>query len=112
MSYRLTTQDMSTFPNLPHGLVDARGRTLAALEWDFQEHEVPFFISRIHCTHMHFASERDVLGCLAYGVVNMFPATLAAFLSSKHKTSLPLAAPKPTATRTASATANLTSSSK
>ena len=34
MSYRLTAEDMPTFPNIRQGLVDAQGRILAEARWD------------------------------------------------------------------------------
>ena len=56
----LTTPHMSTFPNLPQGLVDAQEK-LSEAGYDFQEHEEPFYIWRINCTHVHFALQRGVL---------------------------------------------------
>ena len=54
-SYRLIAEDMSTFPNIPQGLVDAQGRSLAEAGRNFREHEGLFFILRINCTFVHFA---------------------------------------------------------
>ena len=94
MPYRLTAEDMPTFPNLPQGLVDAQGRILAKAGWDFQEHKEPFYIWRINCTHVHFVLERGaegyVLSRFACGVVKRFPTTFAIFLRLNHKTSLAL----------------------
>ena len=81
MPYRLTAEDMPTFPNIPQGLVEAQGSILAEAGWDFQEHEEPFFIWRIKCTHVHFALERGIPSRFACGVVKRFPTTLAVFLS-------------------------------
>ena len=52
----LTAAELSTFPNVTQGLVAAQGRILSKAGWDFQEQEEPFFIWRINCTHVHFAS--------------------------------------------------------
>ena len=80
----------SSLPGVPQGLVDVQERIFPEAGWDFQEHEEPFFIWRITCTHVLFALERGVLNRFAYGVVKRFPTTLEAFLRLNHKTSLAL----------------------
>ena len=90
MSYQLNAEDMPTFPNLPQGMVDAQGRILAEAGWVFREHEDPFYIWPINCTHVHFALQRGVLSRFACGVAKRFPTTLSVFLRLNHKTSLAL----------------------
>ena len=85
MPYRLTAEGMTTFPNVPKG-VEAQGNILAEVGWEFQEHEEPFLIWRINCTHVHFVVDRGFLSGFAYGVVKRFPTTFAVFLRLNHKT--------------------------
>ena len=91
MSYWLKAEDMSTFPNIPQGLVDAQGRILAEAVWNFEEHEEPHLAKLLdNFTFVHFALERGVLSRFACRVVKRFPTTLAVFLRLNHKTSLAL----------------------
>ena len=61
--YRLMSEDMPKFTDVPQGLVEPRQGREAG--WDREKYKEPRFILHVDCTHINFALDKGVFSRFA-----------------------------------------------